>query len=158
MITDKDEKKTAGEKPNKRYLYITEDENWKHLMDDWLYTLWFDKKAKLKIENLSNEFDIFCCSVGDSDSSFDFVFYQNGIKKREYFVEDPFLNGGKVIKNLGEVFEVEEIALLKKDQFKKVLLIADSLGINIKHNLEKIRCHGRLEKESEKFAFNEDEY
>lgn len=158
LITDKDEKKTGGEKTDKRYLYITEDENWKHLMDDWLYTLWFDKEAKLKIKNLSKEFDIFCCSIGESDSSFDFVFYQNGIIKREYIVEDPFLNGGKVVKNLGEAFDIEEIALSKKDQFEKVLSIADSLGINIKHNLDKIRCYGRLEKESENFVFKEDEY
>ena len=88
-------------------------------MDDWLYTLWFDKEVKVKIENLSKEFDIFCCSVGDTDNSFDFVFYQNGIKKREYVVEDPFFNGGNVVKNLGEVFEIEKIALSKKTHLKK---------------------------------------
>ena len=158
LITDNNEKKIEGKNPNKRYLYITEDRNWKHLMDDWLYTLWHNKTIKLRIKALSNEFDIFCCSVGDCDDSFDFIYYQNGIETREYIVEDPDFNGGQVAKDFGKAFEVEKIALAKEDQFEKVLSIARSLGINTNHNLSKIRCYGRLEKESEKFIFNEGKY
>lgn len=157
LVTDKSEKKTRGYKINKRYLYITEDEKWKHLMDDWFYTLWHDTEVKTRIKNLSKEFEIFCCSIGDCDDSFDFVHYQNGKEKREYVVEDPYFNGGQITKNIGNPFEIEKIALAKKDQLEKVLLIAQSLGINTNHNLEKIRCYGRLERENEKFVFNENE-
>jgi hypothetical protein len=158
LVTNKDEKKPKGKKTNKRYLYITEDEKWKHIMDDWLYTLWHDKEVKSIIKNLSKEFDIFCCSIGDCDDSFDFVYYQNGIERREYIVEDLQFKGGEVKKDFGEPFEIEKIALEKKDLFEKILTIAKHLGIDTCHNLEKIRCYGRVEKESEKLTFNEDEY
>ena len=61
-------------------------------------------------------------------------------------------------KNLGESFQIEKIALSKKRQLDKVLTIADSLGINIYHELDRIRCYGRFERKSEEFIFDDDEY
>jgi len=127
----------------KRYLFLTEDGEWKHLMDDWFYTLWHDKELKLKIKELSFDYDIFTCSVGDCDDSFDFVYYQKGNVKREYVVEDPKFNGGELVKNIGEPFRIENIALSKNSPFEKVLTVANSLGIAINHDLKKIRCYGR---------------
>ena len=145
LVTDKSELHASGNKINKRYLYITEDEKWKHLMDDWLYTLWHDKNVKTRIKNLSKEFEIFCCSIGDCNDSFDFVHYQNGKENREYVVVDPNFNGGQITKEFGRPFEIENIALSKKGQLEKVLLIAQSLGINTNHRLDKVRCYGRTE-------------
>lgn len=144
------------EEYNKRCLYITEDGKWTHLMDNWYYTLWHHKVLKTWIKDLSKEFDIFCCSVGDFDYSFDFVYYRLGILEREYVVEDPKINGVNVVKNNGETFEIEPLALAKKDPLEKVLTIAEWLGIGIQHNLETIRCYEILdEKMINSFDFQE---
>lgn len=136
----------------KRYLFLTQVENWTHLMDDWMYTLWHDTNFKDNVTKLSEHFDIFCCSVGDVDDSFDFKYFENGKLKREYIVEDPKFRGGEVTKNFGIPFIGEEIALnKKKEPLDKVLSIAQLVGINTKHQLGKIKCYARLERETEAF-------
>ncbi|MFK7979869.1 MAG: hypothetical protein AB8G86_07805 [Saprospiraceae bacterium] len=142
----------------KRYLFLTESENWTHLMDDWMYTLWHDTNFKSNVTKLSKYFDIYCCSVGDVDESFDFKYFESGRLKREYIVEDPKFRGGEITKNFGIPFIGEEIALNKKEPLDKVLSIAKLVGINIEHQLDKIKCYARLERESEAFFFNKNEY
>ncbi|GAB5532510.1 MAG: hypothetical protein Roseis3KO_42870 [Roseivirga sp.] len=125
-------------------------------MDDPMYSLWFDKEIRDRLKALSQEFDIFSCSVGDIDASYDFRYYQKGKITREFVVEDPKMNGGKIVTDSGSPLPGEKV--IKKDQLEKVLHIARSLGITVKHNLSDIRCYERPELASEKFIFNEDEY
>ncbi|MCE7992995.1 MAG: hypothetical protein HEP71_13485 [Roseivirga sp.] len=142
--------------PGKCHLYIAEDNHWKQLMDDWQYSLWFDPEIRDRLKVLSKQFDIFSCSVGDIDSSYDFRYYQKGEVIREYVMEDPKMNGGEVVTNLGTPLAGEKA--IKKDPLEKVLHIASLLGIDVQHSSSKIRCYQRPELASEQFTFNEDEY
>lgn len=142
----------------KRHLFLTEDEQWTHLMDDWFYTLWYDQEIRERIRVLSFDFDIFCCSVGDIDVSYDFRYYQKGKVVREYVVEDPNFKGPKVVINTGTPLNGEASPWNRGEPETRVLHIASSLGINVKHDLSKIRCYSREELVSEQFTFNEDEY
>lgn len=150
--------KKPEEAGDSRYLYLTEDAHWTHVMDDLVGTLLFKQQLQERLSRLSRDFDVFYCSLGDVDDSFDFRYYQNGSVMREHVVEDPKFNGGKTVKSIGKPLAGEKGGLSKKDPPEKVLAIASSLGINIRHDLSKIRCYERPELASEKFVFNETEY
>lgn len=143
---------------HKRYLFLTEDNEWTHLMDDWFYTLWHDKEIRKQIKLLSENFEIFTCSVGDCDDSFDFTYFKQGKIIRQYIVEDFQFNGGEVVKDIGNPFPIEKTAIKKKDLYEKVITIAKSFKIKMNHEKEKVRIYGRFENKTEKFIFNEDEY
>ncbi len=136
-------KKEDQELPDKQYLYISDDGNWKHLMDDCSYGLWHELEIGLRIEGLSKEFDIYSCSIGDIDDSYEFVYYKDGIKIREYEVKDYDFDGGIVVKNSGQALEFEQDALAEKEVLDKVLAIAKSIGIHINHNAVNIRCYAK---------------
>lgn len=141
-----------------RHFFVTWIDGWFHIMDDWNYTLWFDSGLIQRIQNLSNLFEIFTCSIGDCDYSFDFRLFKDGEIKREFVVEDPNINGGVVTKNFGDKLQGEEEALEKKDILERVISIAQNIGITTNYNLDKIRAYWRAEFESEKFIFDETEY
>ena len=64
--------------------YITEKSGWTHIIDD-CYQLWFDGQIRDHIQEIAEDgYEIFYCSVGDIDPSFDFVYYQDGVLKRKY--------------------------------------------------------------------------
>ena len=111
---------------NKRYLFLVEDEKWTYLMDDWFYTLWHNEDIRKRIQSLSKNFEIFTCSVGDSDDSFDFTYFKQGKIIRQYIVEDPNFKGGEVVRDIGKPFSIEKIALKKKAPYQKVMVIAKS--------------------------------
>ena len=48
------------------------------LADDWHYTLWHMESTRLAIEAIAKFHEIFACSEGDCDRSFDYVYYQDG--------------------------------------------------------------------------------
>lgn len=156
LVTENNER--SNEIRNKRYLFLTEDKNWTYLMDDWFYTLWHNKEIRNRIKSLSKEFEIFTCSVGDCDDSFDFTYFKQGEIIRQYVVEDPKYKGGEVVKNFGIPFPVENTALRNKDLYTKVMTIAESFGIKMNHEKEKVRIYGKFENINEKFVFNSDEY
>lgn len=153
-----DEKEREKEVLNKRYLFLTEDREWTYVMDDWFYTLWHNKEIRNWIKSMSQEFEIFTCSVGDCDDSFDFTYFKEGRIVRQYVVEDPHFKGGEVVKDFGMPFPIEKEALKKKDLYQKVMTIAESFGIEMNHKKENIRIYGRFENKDEKIVFNEDEY
>ena len=156
FIADEKEKNKGIE--GKQYFFITEDSSWTYVMDDWYYSLWFEKGIRDRIKLLSGDFDIFTFSVGDSDNSFDFSYLQKGEYLRQYVVEDPTYKGGEVVINTGKPFPIEDQALAKQEPIDKVIMIAKSLGIVFTHTKENVRVYGRFEKEEEKFIFHEDEY
>src|SRR5687768_2423805 len=59
-----------------RSLAITEDARWTHIADDWFYTLWHSRTIRARIAELGQTHEIFTCSVGDSDHSFNFEYFQ----------------------------------------------------------------------------------
>ena len=82
-----------------RYAILADAGTWTLLADDWHYTIWHMPTTGPTIEDLASTHDVFACSVGDIDRSFDFVYYRNAALVREYVVSDPFCRGRKVIQN-----------------------------------------------------------
>lgn len=142
----------------KRYVFLAEDGTWTHIMDDGYYTLWHDQKIRDTLEGIAKYFDVFHCSVGDSDNSFDFVYYKKGELIRAYGLDYPNYVEGKVARDIGTPLPIEAEALALKSPKEKVLTIAKSLGINIEHDLDAVRCYGRMERKEEQFIFNQGEY
>ncbi|WP_338765591.1 hypothetical protein WAF17_01965 [Bernardetia sp. ABR2-2B] len=125
------------EKETECYLRITRDKEWVHIMDNWFYGLWHSKSFKNRVDKLGEKYDIFYCSVGDCDNSFDFTYYKNGLIQRKYVVSDD----GKMIESKGKPLPFEEDNLKESDELDKVISIAKSIGIETNHKLEDIACY-----------------
>ncbi len=121
------------------FLHITDDGRWLHLVDDWLYTQWHSKSIRDQIVKLAGKHDIFTCSVGDTDHSFDFEYYRDGKLIRQYVVEDMNYDGGHVTRDFGVPLPGEAEAFRHTDEIDRVLAIARSIGIVIDHTPENIR-------------------
>ena len=125
----------------KKRLYITHDKNWSHIADDWCYNLWHSQSIRGSISELSKEFNVFTCSVGDCDHSYDFSYYENGEIKRNYVVDHPEINNPKVTIDEGHPLSGEVKAFKKKDEFKIILTLAKSLGINTDYKRLNIKTY-----------------
>lgn len=138
-----DNKETAirNDLSDKYCIYMSRDDNWIHLMDNYFYTHWHSKNFSMKVEELGRNYELFSCSVGDCDLSFDFKYYKNGNKIREYVVESPNYNDEILKVNYGEPLLGENEGMQKNDQFNRVTHIASSLGIEIPTDLNKIKCY-----------------
>ncbi|HEX8916585.1 MAG TPA: hypothetical protein VF796_29815 [Humisphaera sp.] len=111
------------------YALLADDGPWKLLADDWSYTLWHLPTTRPTIESLGRRCDVFACSVGDSDHSFDFAYHRGGRLVRRYVVEDPDHRGGRVVEDVGEPLPGEADAFEGPDELDIVLGVARSLGI-----------------------------
>lgn len=138
-------------------VYLTQQEEWLHLMDNWLYTLWYSKTIRSKIELLARKYDIFYCSVGDIDHSFDFVYYQGGKLRRKYVVVDPTCQKREIETDMGDPFPEEAAALEFPDAMDVVIKLARSIGVSIHHTPENLRFYSMPDTKPE-FIFNESEY
>src|SRR4051812_29631299 len=61
-----------------RHVILADDGPWVMVADDWYYTLWHMPSTRPAIQALGQSCDVFACSVGDCDHSFDFVYYRGG--------------------------------------------------------------------------------
>jgi hypothetical protein len=111
-------------------LYLTDSNGWINIIDDWLYSLWYSSEFRTNVELLAKKYEVFWCSIGEADDSYDFSYYKNGLLQRKYVVEDPDYTKGHVTESIGQPLTAEAEALTKKDNLDKVLLIAKSIGIN----------------------------
>ena len=116
------------------YFYIARCDEWVHVIDDWFYTLWYSKNFRRNIGNLAKSYDVFTCSIGESDDSFDFEYYKNGELVRKFVVEDPDDAEKIITENYGAPLYCEAAALSQDDNMDKVLYIAKSLGINVNYD------------------------
>jgi hypothetical protein len=83
---------------------------------------------------------VFACSVGDSDHSFDFVYYRGGRLVRRYVVEDHF-RGAHVVEDFGEPLPGEVAAFKESDELGKVMAVAASLGIKTDYTDSDLRVY-----------------
>lgn len=127
------------------YAFLGDDGNWTLLADDWLYTLWHMTTTPPTIENLAEDHDIFACSTGDSDHSFDFLYFQDSQLVRKYVFDDPTCRGGSVVENFGKPLPGEADAFKHKDEKKIVLAIAQSLGIRTQYEEIDLRIYAPAE-------------
>jgi hypothetical protein len=124
-----------------RYAILASDSQWKMIADDWRYTLWHMPSTRPALQELAQSYDVFACSVGDCDHSFDFVYYQNSRLVRRYVVADPDFRGGKVVENIGEPLPSEAVAFRETDEMKIVLKVAASIGIRTDYSEHDIRVY-----------------
>lgn len=123
------------------YAILADDGEWTMIADDWYYTLWHLKTTRPALEVLAESCDVFACSVGDCDHSFDFVYYRDSHLVRRYVVADPDFRGGSIVENVGEPLPGESTAFEQTDEMNIVLNIAASLGIKIDYSDRDIRVY-----------------
>jgi len=124
------------------YAILADDGTWTMIADNWHYQLWHRDSTRSAIERIATEYDVFTCSVGDSDDSFDFMFYRNGALVRKYVVTDPDYSGGTISENVGELLELEsDILENNDDQLKMVLELAGSIGIKTNYAEDELRIY-----------------
>jgi hypothetical protein len=136
-------KEARSPKFSNRFMHITDDGEWLHIADDWFYSLWHSTTVRNRIAEIAKEHDIFTCSVGDIDHSFNFQYYSSGSLVRNYVVEDPDHNGGHVTEDFGVPLPAEFEALTQTCELVKVLSIAQSLGIRVDHQEAAVRTFSR---------------
>lgn len=122
-------------------IFVSRDDQWVHIIDNSFWMLDESKEVKKSIEALGKRYDIYTCSVGDADLSFNFKYFKDGQLRREYVVESPNYNDEVIVVNFGDVLSGEIEGLHKKDQLEKVLFIAHSLGVNIPKDFESLTSY-----------------
>ncbi len=123
------------------YAILANDAAWTLLADNWRYSLWHNPSTRPAIEHLASSYDVFACSIGDCDDSFDFVYYQNAQLVRKYVVTDPHFRGGTVTEDFGEPFSSESNILTLPNQLTMVLKLASSLGIKTDYKDHDLRIY-----------------
>lgn len=127
---------------SRRCVYLTQDKQWTHIADDWSYELWHRPAIWGAIAEIAKDYDVFACSVGDCDHSWEFICYRHGRLLRKHVVEDPnFTRGGIVVEDFGIPLEGEADAMKRSDELETVLAIATSLGIDVNHSSKEIRVY-----------------
>jgi hypothetical protein len=125
-----------------RYAILADAGTWTLLADDWHYTLWHMPTTGSTIEDLAATHDVFACSVGDIDRSFDFVYYRNAALVRKYAVSDPHMKGRKMVNNIGEPLPAEtEVVTGEYDEISIVLRLAESIGIKTEYQEAELRIY-----------------
>jgi hypothetical protein len=112
-----------------RYVLFANKGPWTLIADDWWYTLWHMPSTRPTIATLGESCDVYACSVGDCDHSFDFVYYQNSRLVRQYVVVDPDFRSREVAENIGDPLPGESTAFQQFEATDIVLGIANALGI-----------------------------
>lgn len=122
-------------------IFVSRDDQWIHIIDNFFWMLNESEVVAKRIETLGEHYELYTCSVGDADLSFDFKYFKNGKLRREYVVKSPNFNNEVIAVNFGDALSGETEGLRKKDQIEKVLFIAQSLGIKIPTNFEKLTAY-----------------
>src|SRR4051794_2286582 len=60
-----------------RYVVLADDGQWTMVADDWYYTLWHSQVTRSALADLGRTCDVFACSVGDCDRSFEVLYYRD---------------------------------------------------------------------------------
>lgn len=116
-----------------RGLLMANDAEWTHVMDNWRYQLWSMQDIRQRITRLATEHDVFTCSVGEADDSYDFEYHQGGrlVRKREV-VPDRWPSTVKLETEIGDPLPIEATLWKEagvRDELWILLQIAASLGI-----------------------------
>ena len=141
---------------------IARDGTWVHLVDDWRYSLWHVPETRKRIAALAETYDVFACSVGDCDRSYDFEYYKDAKLVRRYVVSDPRLSGGMVTRNVGAKLAGETGGSFlgrivddlrgkdRRDELTEVMQIASGIGITINHTETPLAIYCEPQKTAEK--------
>ena len=142
------------EKEHSHY-FVTQVGDWLQIMDDWNYSLWFDKTFQSRLLPLSIDFDIVSFSMGDIDQSFDFKYMHRGEIVSTFVIEDPDFDGGFIMKKQGLPGDSEHRVISEKDRWKKMVMLTNIYGIQVKHNLPDIKGYWQATSDDNGFEFDE---
>jgi hypothetical protein len=123
-----------------RHAIMSDGLGWTMLADDWYYTLWHLKTTRPAINELAKRNELYACTEGDCDRSFDFAHYKNGQLTREYVVRSPHFSDRQVVKNWGAPLP-GEAGLLEKDGHNIGIELAAKLGIKIRFTMDELRIY-----------------
>ena len=114
-----------------RSVHIMRCREWSAIVDDWFYSLYYTPYLQESVITLASEFDVLRLATGDSDDSYEFYYYVNGILKRGFnFVDAWGFKPGKVTMNKGIKFGCEASFNSKIHPINDIFKIADELGID----------------------------
>lgn len=128
-------------RPIQQSAILADAGGWCLLADDWYYTLWHKETTRPVLAQMGQSFDVFACSVGDCDRSFDFVYYRDGRLVRKYIVHSPRYTDQIVVENVGEPLPGEATAFKESDEINLVLGVAASLGLKVKFEERDFRVY-----------------
>jgi len=123
-----------------RHAIIANAGGWTMLADDGYYTLWHMKSTRRAIQKLARHHDLYTCSEGDCDRSFDFAFYANGQLLREYAVQSPRFTDRTISKDYGIPLP-GEAELLRNNGCNIGIELAAGLGIKNRFELNDLRIY-----------------
>ena len=129
------------------HVVFANDAEWTHIADDFRYTLGHSPKTTEVIERYSKSYDIFSCSIGDIDESFEFEYFQNGnLMRKLVFEHDAFKNSKNVIVDIGNKLpgEPENLSDLITSSEKMFPTITQSLGIARVNDPLQNRFYGKI--------------
>ena len=132
-------------------LFVIRRGNWIHIMDNWSYKLWHDKKISQDIEQLAKSYEIFQFSVGDIDYDYDFSYYKNGVLKRQFAIEAPNPKNEIIKEDFGTPLKGESEKSKFTEPFDKIIPIAKSIGITFEHDLNDIEVFSKNEEDLKRF-------
>lgn len=123
-----------------RHAIMCDAGDWTMLADDWYYTLWHMKTTRPAIEAIAEYHELYACSEGDCDRSFDFLHYHKGRLVRKYVVSSPSFSDRVVAHDFGTPLP-GEAALLKDDGYNIGIELAATLGIQTRFTHEELRVY-----------------
>jgi hypothetical protein len=113
-----------------RYAIVASLNGWRVLADDVCFTFWHMSQRRTAIEALGRQFDLWACSAGDCDMSYDFVLYRQGTLRRKYVVDSPRFTDRIVREEFGLPLPGEaEVVTPEADGMEICWQLAISLGI-----------------------------
>ncbi len=133
--------------PSYLRVVFANDTEWIHIADDFHYTLWHSPKTAEVVEGYSKSYDIFRCSIGDIDESFEFEYYQNGsLIRKLIFEHDVFKNSKTVTVDRGTKLpgEPKNLSDLITSSVKMFPTITQSLGITRANDPLQNRFYGKI--------------
>ena len=133
--------RTPSLPPYGRHALLATDGPWTLLADDWFYTLWYMPSTRPTLAALAETCDVFACSVGECDESFDFLSYRDGTLVRHYVVASPDYRSRVIEKDFGDPLPGESAAFAHADAQDIVLEIATSQGVKTTFTEKDIRIY-----------------
>ena len=123
-----------------RYAVISDVGAWTMLADDYHYTLWHMKITQSAIESIAKCREVFTCTEGDCDRSFDFSHYRDGELSRKYIVSSPLYSDRRIDEDWGTPLPGES-ELLQADGENIGIARAAKLGIQTRFKREELRVY-----------------
>jgi hypothetical protein len=123
-----------------RHAILSAAGNWTMVADDWRYTLWHMPSTRTVLEAIAKSHEVFTCSVGDCDLSFDYAHYQVGNLKRKYVVSSPHFTDRVVVEDFGAPSS-DEVQLPQQAGDNPGIELAERMGIQTRFTSDSLRIY-----------------